>query len=61
MSLRYLFSVVCDRLQDGTQRLDTDGYVQQVSRKEEVVKVTQHREGKVPGNVQEGLKKRNIM
>lgn len=51
----YLFAVVCDRGQDGSESLETDGNIQQVSRKEEVVEVAKQGEAEVPHNVQERL------
>ena len=50
-----LFAVVRDGLQDRTQRLETDGDVQQVRRVEEVVEVAENREREVPSDVQERL------
>jgi len=58
---KYLFSVVRDRLKDGAKRLETDSDIQQVSGVEEVVEVAQHREDKVPGDVQERLKQFNTV
>ena len=50
-----LFSVVRDRLQDGAERLETDGHVEQVRCVEEVVEVAEDREHEVPRDVQERL------
>jgi len=46
---------VCDRLEDGTERLEADGNIKQVRRVEEIVEVSEQREDKVPCNVQERL------
>ena len=46
---------MCDRLQDGAERLEADGDVEQVRGVEEVVEVSEHREDEVPGDVQERL------
>jgi len=48
---------VCDRLQDGTQRLEADGDIEQVRGVEEIVEVSEHREDEVPGDVEERLQK----
>ena len=53
---RDLFAVVCDGGQDGAQRLEAHGDVQQVGSEEEVVVVSQNRHGHVPSQVQEGLR-----
>jgi hypothetical protein len=50
-----LFAVVRDGLEDGAQRLEADGHVQQVSSEEKEVEVAQQREEEVPQNVQERL------
>lgn len=42
-----------DGLQDGSQRLEPNRHVKQMSREEEVVEVSHHREGEVPKRVQE--------
>lgn len=42
-----------DGLQDGAQRLEAHGHVQQVGGEEEVVEVAHHREAEVPQRVQE--------
>ena len=52
----YLFAVVRYGLQDGAQRLETNGNIQQVAGKEEVVPVAKHGYNEVPHAVQEGLK-----
>lgn len=49
----YLFSIMCDRLQDGTQGLEADGNIQQMGGKEEIVEVAHHGEGKVPEGIEE--------
>ena len=48
-----------DRLQDGAERLEADGDVEQVRRVEEIVEVSEHREAEVPGDVQERLQNNN--
>jgi len=55
---QHLFSVVRDRLQDGAERLETDGHVEQVRGVEEIVEVAQQREHEIPGDVQERLRAR---
>jgi len=50
-----LFSVVRDGLEDGAERLEADGHVEQVRGVEEVVEVAEHREHEVPRDVQERL------
>jgi len=50
---------VGDRLQDGAERLEADGDVEQVRRVEEIVEVSEHREAEVPGDVQERLQNNN--
>ena len=55
-----LFAVVRDRGQDGAQRLEAHGDVQQVGSEEEVVVVSQNRHGHVPGKVQEGLQMNTV-
>jgi hypothetical protein len=54
-----LFAIVCDRLQDGSQRLEADRDIEQMSSIEEVVVVAKQREDEVTSDVQEGLQ-RNI-
>ena len=44
-----------DRLQDGAQRLEADGDIEQMGGIEEVVEVTEQRENKVSRDVQERL------
>lgn len=51
----YLFAIVCDWGQNGTQCLEAHGDVEQMGSKEEVVVVTQDGHGHVPGQIQEGL------
>ena len=51
----YLFAIVCDWGQDGTQCFETHGDVEQMGSKEEVVVVTQDGHGHIPGQIQEGL------
>ena len=53
---QHLFPVVGDRGQDGAQRLDAHGDIQQVSSEEEVVVVSQQGRQHVPAQVQEGLR-----
>ena len=48
-----LLSVVRYWLQDGSQRAQQDGDIQQVGAEEEVVEVAQNGEGKVPQRVEE--------
>lgn len=50
-----LFAVVCDGLEDRLERRDGHSHVQQMGSEEEVVDVTQQREGQVPQVVQELL------
>lgn len=52
-SVLYLFSVVCDRLQDGAKGLEADGHVQQMGCEEEVVEVAHDGEGEIPERVEE--------
>ena len=47
---------MCDRLQDGSQCVERDSHIQKMSRKEEVIVVSETRETEVPCNVQERLK-----
>lgn len=56
----YLFSVVRYGLQDGTQCLEADGYIQQMGCVEKVVEVSKQWEQEVESNVEEGLKQYNI-
>lgn len=44
-----------DRLQDGTQRLNSDSHIQQVSGEEEIVIIAKNRKDKIPQRVQEGI------
>ena len=44
-----------DRLQDGSQSGNSDGHIQQMSGKEEIIKVAQDWEAKVPQRVEEGV------
>ena len=55
-----LFAVVGHRLQDGAERLEADGDVEQVGRVEEVVDVPEQREAEVPGGIEERLERRNV-
>lgn len=43
-----LLSIVCDRLQNGAEGLESNSYIKQVSSKEEIVKVAQDGESKIP-------------
>lgn len=54
--LSYLFAIVCDWRQDGSQCLKAHSNIEQMGGKEEVVIVTQDGHGHVPGQVEEGLK-----
>lgn len=49
----HLLPVVSDRRQDGAERLDAHGDVQQMSSKEEVVEVPKNGHGGVPDQIQE--------
>ena len=49
---------MCDRLQDGTERLETRGDIKEVDGVEEIVEVAQHGEREVPGRVEERLQTR---
>lgn len=51
----YLFPIVGNRGQDGSQGLEAHGNVQEVGCKEEVVVVSQDGHGHVPGQIQGGL------
>lgn len=53
-----LLAVVRDGRQDGAQRLDAHGDVQQVAGEEEVVVVAQQGHDRVPAEIQEGLRER---
>lgn len=53
----HLLPVVSDRRQDGAERLEAHGDVQQMSSKEEVVEVSKNGHGGVPDQIQEVLKK----
>lgn len=44
----YLFAVVCNGLQDGTQRLETDCHIQKMGSKEEVVEISHNGESEIP-------------
>jgi len=52
----HLFAVVGDGGQDGAQRLEAHGDVQQVGREEEVVVVSQDGHGGVPHQIQKRLR-----
>lgn len=54
----YLFAVVSDGGEDGAQRLEAHGDVQQVGSKEEVVEVAENGHGGVPDQIQEVLRGR---
>jgi len=51
----YLAAVVCHRLKDGSKSLEARSDIEEVDSEEEVVEVTHHREGEVPGGVEERL------
>lgn len=51
----HLLSVVSDRRQDGAQRLEAHGDVQQMGGEEEVVEVSKDGHGGVPDEIEEGL------
>lgn len=54
----YLFSVVCDGRQDGTQRLKAHSHVQEVSGEEEIIVMAENWEQHVPGEIEERLSKK---
>jgi len=51
----HLFAVMRDRGEDGAQRLEAHGDVQQMSSEEEVVVMAEDGHGGVPYEIQEGL------
>lgn len=55
----YLFAVMGDRGEDGAERFEAHGDVQQVRSEEEVVVVSQDGHGGVPHQVQERLAKKH--
>lgn len=52
----HLLAVVCDRRQDGAERLEAHGDVQQMGGKEEVVEVAKNGHDGVPDQIQEVLR-----
>lgn len=52
-----LFAVVSHRRQNGAQRFDPHGDVQEMSGKEEVVVVAKNRHQQIPNQVQESLRR----
>lgn len=56
----HLFAVVSDRGQDGPEGLEAHGDVQQVSSKEEVIKVAKNGHGGVPDQIQEVLQQEKL-
>lgn len=50
-----LFAIVRDRRQDGPERLEAHGDVQQMGGEEEVIVVTEDGHAHVPGQIQERL------
>lgn len=55
----HLFAVVGDRREDGAERFESHGDVQQVRSEEEVVVVSQDGHGGVPHQVEEGLARKH--
>lgn len=55
MAHTHLFAIVGDRGQDGAQRFDAHGDVQQMSGEEEVVVMSKNRHQQIPNQVEEGL------
>lgn len=53
----HLFAVVSHRRQNGAQRFDPHGDVQEMSGKEEVVVVSKNRHQQIPNQVQESLRR----
>lgn len=51
----YLFAIVGNWGQDGSQGLESHRDVKEVSSKKKVVIVSKHGHGHIPGQVQEGL------
>lgn len=56
MFFYYLFSVVCDRFQDGCQWFDTYCNIHQMACEKEIVKVSDDWETEVPEHIQKWLK-----
>ena len=54
-SQNQLFAVVCDWLQDGLQRWNGYGHIQQVSGEEEIIVIAQDREDKVQQRIQKSV------
>ena len=61
VTVSHLFAVVSDRLEDGSQRVEGHGHVEEMGREEEVVQVAQARPREVPGDVQERLDRKYTM
>lgn len=55
----HLFAVVSHRRQNGAQRFDPHGNVEEMSREEEVVVVSKNGHQQIPNQVQESLRRQS--
>lgn len=55
----HLFAIVSDRRQNGAQRFDAHGNVQEMSGEEEVVVMSENRHQQIPNQVEESLRRRS--
>lgn len=55
----HLFAIVGDRRQNGAQRFDAHGNVQEMSGEEEVVVMSENRHQQIPNQIEESLRRQS--